>query len=46
MIMRHAGFSKLVVACEKEGIPVQNAHRALGDCPMTLVLIRKMADGR
>lgn len=39
------GFAKLVTACEKEGIVTENAHRALGDCIMTLALIQKMAEG-
>lgn len=34
---------KLGAACHREGIVVKNAHRALGDCIMTLALLRKMA---
>lgn len=34
---------RLGVACHHEGIPIENAHRALGDCMMTLALLRKMA---
>lgn len=40
-------YNKLTNVCEREGIAVVNAHRALGDCVMTLELLRKMAaDGR
>lgn len=44
--MAYAGqnkFSKLGMACEREGVQVENAHRALGDCAMTLHLLRRMA---
>lgn len=44
--MAYAGqgkFSKLGMACEREGVRVENAHRALGDCAMTLHLLRRMA---
>jgi DNA polymerase III subunit epsilon len=34
---------KLTDACFYENIPVKDAHRALGDCLMTLQLMRKMA---
>lgn len=37
--------SKLGVACNREGIKVDQAHTALGDCLMTLELIRCMAKG-
>jgi DNA polymerase-3 subunit epsilon len=37
------GFIKLVDACAHERVDVVDAHRALGDCRMTLALIRKMA---
>jgi DNA polymerase-3 subunit epsilon len=36
-------FSKLGDACAREGVHVDNAHRALGDCVMTLHLLNKMA---
>lgn len=36
-------YNKLIDACRKEGVMVRNAHRALGDCIMTLELMRKMA---
>ncbi|MCB9436843.1 MAG: 3'-5' exonuclease [Anaerolineales bacterium] len=36
-------FQKLTAACQREGIPLANAHRALGDCLMTLALLKKMA---
>lgn len=36
-------FSKLGEACKREGVKVENTHRALGDCIMTLALLRKMA---
>lgn len=36
-------YQKLTVACEREGIPLASAHRALGDCLMTLALMKKMA---
>lgn len=44
--MRYAGarrYNKLTVACQREGIAVVNAHRAMGDCQMTLALMRRMA---
>jgi DNA polymerase-3 subunit epsilon len=34
---------KLTQACLTEGIMIKDAHRALGDCLMTLALMRKMA---
>jgi DNA polymerase-3 subunit epsilon len=37
--------SKLTTACKREGIAVENAHAALGDCLMTLALMKQMADG-
>lgn len=37
-------FFKLVEACRYERLPSDNAHRALGDCVMTLALMRKMAE--
>lgn len=37
--------SKLTVACNREGIVVDKAHTALGDCAMTLALMQQMADG-
>lgn len=36
-------FARLTNACHTEAITVANAHRAVGDCVMTLELIRKMA---
>ncbi len=36
-------FQKLGNACAREGISVKNAHRALGDCQMTLALLRRIA---
>ncbi len=33
---------KLATACKKEGIPVQDAHSAAGDCRMTLELLRRL----
>lgn len=33
---------KLVHACAAHGIPIENAHNALGDCLMTLALVRKV----
>ncbi len=38
-------WHKLSDACRQEGLPVENAHDALGDVQMTLTLIRKMAEG-
>lgn len=35
-------FVKLTQACASEGIKVQNAHRAMGDCLMTLELLKRM----
>ncbi len=35
-------FFKLSIACKSEGVVVENAHRALGDCRMTLGLMQKM----
>ena len=40
---RNYVWHKLVVAAAQEGLPVGNAHDALGDARMTLSLIRKMA---
>jgi DNA polymerase-3 subunit epsilon len=37
-------FTKLTSACSSEQIVVANAHRALGDCLMTLELMKKMAE--
>lgn len=36
-------YFKLISACKAERIHITNAHRALGDCQMTLALMRKMA---
>lgn len=35
-------FFKLGMACKSEGVMVESAHRALGDCRMTLGLLEKM----
>ena len=35
---------KLVEAAEKEGVPVRNVHHAVGDCRMTLGVIRNVCD--
>lgn len=40
---RDRHFSKLTDACLREGVKVENAHRALGDCLMTLSLLNKIA---
>ncbi len=37
-------YFKLTEAVFREKIPVTNAHRAIGDCRMTLALVRKMAE--
>ncbi len=37
--------SKLTTACKRQGVTVENAHTALGDCLMTLALMRQMAEG-
>lgn len=37
--------SKLTAACNREGIVIDKAHTALGDCIMTLALMQQMADG-
>lgn len=41
----HSSFTwqSLTNACAQQGVAVENAHRALGDCRMTLALIRKIA---
>ena len=36
-------WQKLSAAAEQQGVTVTNAHRALGDCLMTLGLVRAMA---
>jgi DNA polymerase III subunit epsilon len=36
-------FLKLAVACMREEVEVANAHRAMGDCLMTLALMQRMA---
>ncbi len=38
-------WQRLSAACGQQGIPVVNAHNALGDCQMTLALIRKICAG-
>ncbi len=35
-------WQKLTAACYQQGIEVANAHNALGDCLMTLALVKKM----
>ncbi len=40
---RSARFFRLGAACKSERIVVSNAHRALGDCSLTLALLRTMA---
>ncbi len=37
-------YIRLTDAAAREGIKVVNAHRAIGDCIMTLDLMKKMAD--
>jgi DNA polymerase-3 subunit epsilon len=37
-------FQSLTNASKKLGLPVSNAHSALGDCLMTLAVIKKMAE--
>lgn len=37
-------WQKLSEACLQQGIEVSGAHAALGDCQMTLALLRKMAE--
>jgi DNA polymerase-3 subunit epsilon len=36
-------YHKLSAACKQEGIAIEDAHRAIGDCRLTLALVRKMA---
>ena len=36
-------YAKLTNACRQEGVRIINAHRAIGDCLMTLALLKKMA---
>ena len=36
-------WQKLSTAAQQQGVTVENAHRALGDCLMTLGLVRAMA---
>jgi DNA polymerase-3 subunit epsilon len=42
---RTSYFIRLNVACEHEGIPVAHAHRAIGDCRLTLALLQGIANG-
>lgn len=37
-------WQKLTTACELEGVTVQDAHRAIGDCRMTLDLLRTLTE--
>ena len=36
-------WQPLSVACEREGIPMGDGHSAIGDCRLTLALLRKLA---
>jgi len=36
-------WHKLAVACANEGVPVEHAHAAIGDCRLTLALLHKIA---
>jgi DNA polymerase-3 subunit epsilon len=36
-------WQPLSVACEREGVPVEDGHSAVGDCRLTLALLRKLA---
>jgi DNA polymerase III subunit epsilon len=36
-------WQSLTNACAQQGVTIENAHRALGDCRMTLALIQKLA---
>ena len=36
-------WQKLATAAQQQGVTVTNAHRALGDCLMTLAVVRAMA---
>ena len=36
-------FMKLAVACSQLGVRVTGAHRAVGDCQLTLAVMKKMA---
>lgn len=38
-------WQKLSTAAQQQGVTVENAHRALGDCLMTLGVLRAMANG-
>ena len=38
-------WQKLATAAQQQGVKVENAHRALGDCLMTLGVVRAMASG-
>ena len=35
-------WQKLTYACQQQGVPVTNEHSAIGDCKLTLALIRKI----
>jgi DNA polymerase-3 subunit epsilon len=35
-------WQKLTNAAKQQGIEIKNAHRALGDCMMTLAVLKKM----
>ena len=36
-------WQRLTSACIQQGIEIEDAHSAIGDCRMTLALIRKLA---
>ena len=38
----HYKWQKLTNAAKQQGIEINNAHRALGDCLMTLAVLNKM----
>jgi len=38
-------WQSLTNACKQQGVHVENAHNAIGDCRMTLALINKMMAG-
>lgn len=38
----HSRYQSLINACHQQGVPVEGAHRAIGDCIMTLGVINKV----
>lgn len=36
-------WQRLTAACAQQGVEIEDAHSAIGDCRMTLALIRKLA---